>query len=192
MTIRLALGLQLFITNRQASKYSEAPMNIKQILFATDFSECSNEALKYASNLASDTGGRLWIVHVDELLDTTVPPIPSVEGGYFLEAAWDTKRQDEVKSKLATVVPTVSNVKYDQRYLMGSPQKEILQFAGEEAVDLIVMGSHGRTGISRLLMGSVAEAVMRKALCPVLIVKQPTKALTGGAAVGDMKHACVE
>jgi nucleotide-binding universal stress UspA family protein len=75
---------------------------------------------------------------------------------------------------------------------MGSPQKEILQFAGEEAVDLIVMGSHGRTGISRLLMGSVAEAVMRKAPCPVLIVKQPTKALPGDATAGDVKHVCVE
>jgi nucleotide-binding universal stress UspA family protein len=167
-------------------------MNIKQILFPTDFSESSDEALKYASNLASDTGARLRIVHVDELLDATIPQIPSVEAGYFLEAAWDTKRQDDVKSKLAKVVPTVSNVKYDQRYLMGSPQKEILQFAGEEAVDLIVMGSHGRTGISRLLMGSVAEAVMRKAPCPVLIVKQPTKALPGDATAGDVKHVCVE
>jgi universal stress protein A len=167
-------------------------MNIKQILFATDFSECSNEALKYASNLASDTGARLWIVHVDELLDATIPPIPSVEGGYFLEAAWDTKRQDDVKSKLAKVVPTVSNVKYDHRYLMGSPPNEILQFAGEQGVDLIVMGSHGRKGISRLLMGSVAEAVMRKATCPVLIVKQPTNAVPGDATAGDVKHACVE
>jgi nucleotide-binding universal stress UspA family protein len=167
-------------------------MNIKQILFPTDFSESSDEALKYASNLASDAGARLRIVHVDELLDATIPPIPSVEGGYFLEAAWDTKRQDDVKSQLAKVVPTVPNVKYDQRYLMGSPQKEILQFAGEEAVDLIVMGSHGRTGISRLLMGSVAEAVMRKASCPVLIVKQPTKELSSDATAGDVKHVCVE
>jgi universal stress protein A len=148
-------------------------MNIKQILFPTDFSESSDEALKYASNLASDAGARLRIVHVDELLDATIPPIPSVEGGYFLEAAWDTKRQDDVKAKLAKVVPTVSNVKYEQHYLMGSPQNEILQFANEQGVDLIVMGSHGRKGISRLLMGSVAEAVMRRTNCPVLVVKQP-------------------
>jgi nucleotide-binding universal stress UspA family protein len=148
-------------------------MNIRQILVPTDFSDCSNEALKYASNLASDTGARICIVHVDEFLDAAVPAIPSVEGGYLVEAAWDTKRQEDVKAKLAKVVPTVSNVKYDQHYLMGSPQNEILQIANEQGVDLIVMGSHGRTGISRLLMGSVAEAVMRRANCPVLVVKRP-------------------
>jgi nucleotide-binding universal stress UspA family protein len=123
--------------------------------------------------LASDTGARICIVHVDEFLDTAVPAIPSVESANLVEAAWDTKRQDDVKAKLAKVVPTVSNVKYEQHYLMGSPQNEILQFANEQGVDLIVMGSHGRTGISRLLMGSVAEAVMRRANCPVLVVKQP-------------------
>jgi nucleotide-binding universal stress UspA family protein len=148
-------------------------MNFTKILVPTDFSDCSNEALKCASNLASDTGARIFIVHVDEFLDATVPAIPSVEGGNLVEAAWDTKRQDDVKAKLVKVVPTVSNVKYDQHYLMGSPQNEILQFANEQGVDLIVMGSHGRTGISRLLMGSVAEAVMRRANCPVLVVKRP-------------------
>jgi universal stress protein A len=166
-------------------------MNIKQILFPTDFSESSDEALKYASNLASDTGARLWIVHVDELLDAAVPPVPPFEGGYFVEAAWDAQRH-EVKDKLAKVVPTVPDVKFEQRYLMGSPQNEILQFAVDQGVDLIVMGSHGRKGISRLLMGSVAEAVMRQASCPVLIAKQPTKELSSDATAGDVKHACVD
>jgi nucleotide-binding universal stress UspA family protein len=162
-------------------------MNIKQILVATDFSECSKEALKYASNLASDTCARLWIVHVDELLGAAVPPIPPFEGAYFVEAAWDTQRR-EVKDQLAKVIPTVPDVKYDQHYLMGSPQNEILQFANEQGIDLIVMGSHGRTGISRLLLGSVAEAVMRRATCPVLIIKQPTKALPGDVTAGDVKQ----
>ena len=58
-------------------------------------------------------------------------------------------------------------------YLTGSPAAQILKLAEQERIDLIVMGSHGRTGLSKLLMGSVAEGVMRKAKCPVLIVKLP-------------------
>jgi nucleotide-binding universal stress UspA family protein len=64
-------------------------------------------------------------------------------------------------------------VAYEHHYLRGSPVVEILNFAEDENIDLIVMASHGRTGLSRLLMGSIAEGVMRKARCPVLIVKQP-------------------
>jgi universal stress protein A len=149
-------------------------MNIKQILVPIDFSECSSEALKYASNLASDTGAQLTILHVDELLDATIPSIPPVEGGYFLEAAWDAERR-EVREMLVQTIPANANVKYEHQYLRGLPQHEILEFADRQPVDLIVMGSHGRRGISRLLMGSVAEAVMRKANCPILVVKPPAK-----------------
>jgi nucleotide-binding universal stress UspA family protein len=66
------------------------------------------------------------------------------------------------------------------RFFRGSPVVEILKFAQQAEIDLIVMGSHGRTGIFRLLMGSVAEAVMRKAPCPVLVVKQPVQATESG------------
>ena len=151
-------------------------MNIQRILFPTDFSEDSSAALGYASSLASDTGALLYIVHVDELLDVGIPSIPPIEGGYFYEVPWDERR--EVQERLTKIVPTVANVVYEHRYLTGSPLTQILNFAEREHVDLIVMGSHGRTGFSRLIMGSVAEGVMRRATCPVLIVKQP-------AAVSD-------
>ena len=154
----------------------EATMNIKRILFPTDFSEDSSTALGYASSLASDSGALLYIVHVDELLDVGIPSIPPIEGGYFYEVPWDERR--EVQDRLTKIVPTVANVAYEHRYLTGSPLTQILNFAEREHVDLIVMGSHGRTGFSRLIMGSVAEGVMRRATCPVLIVKQP-------AAVSD-------
>jgi nucleotide-binding universal stress UspA family protein len=58
---------------------------------------------------------------------------------------------------------------------MGVPEEAIVRLAEEEEVDMIVLGSHGRTGITRLLLGSVAEAIVRKAHCPVLVYKQPVK-----------------
>jgi nucleotide-binding universal stress UspA family protein len=78
-----------------------------------------------------------------------------------------------MQQQLKRVLPTVTTVKYEHLYRKGSPVVEILTFAEEENIDLIVMASHGRTGLSRLLMGSIAEGVMRRAHCPVLIVKQP-------------------
>jgi nucleotide-binding universal stress UspA family protein len=81
--------------------------------------------------------------------------------------------RQEVRDQLERVLPTVPTVAYEHHYLRGSPVTEILAFAESENIDLIVMASHGRTGLSRLLMGSIAEGVMRKAKCPVLIVKQP-------------------
>lgn len=149
-------------------------MIVKRILFATDFSESSSAALEYASRLASDTEALLYIVHVDELLDISVPSIPGIEGGYFYESPGDNDRH-EVRDRLSKIAPTVSGVAYEHRYLTGSPLNEILKFADRQCVDLIVMGSHGRTGFSRLLMGSVAEGVVRRAKCPILIVKQPTE-----------------
>ena len=85
-----------------------------------------------------------------------------------------SEERTEVIEQLEKVRPTVPTVKFERHYLKGSPVVEILTFAADENIDLIVMASHGRTGIPRLLMGSIAEGVMRKAQCPVLVVKQPS------------------
>jgi len=146
-------------------------MNVKRILFPTDFSHCNDAALKYASTLAADANALLYIVHVHERQDISAA---MGEAGFAYPSAYDTADSAEVRDRLTKVVPTVAEVAYDHHFLTGSPLREILKFAEREHVDLIVMGSHGRTGLSRLLMGSIAEGVMRKALCPVLIVKQPT------------------
>ena len=143
-------------------------MNVKKILCPVDFSSRSDAALAYASSLASEAGAFLHIVYVDEGSPTYVPGYS--EYGYIPEPPIDWER--EQRERLARVRPT-TDVPYDTRFLFGNPGKEILRFAQREQVDLIVLGSHGRTGLSRLLMGSVAEAVMRRAQCPVLTVKQP-------------------
>jgi nucleotide-binding universal stress UspA family protein len=143
-------------------------MNIKKILFPTDFSRDNDQALRLASTLAAESGATMHIVHVDELRDLTAA---MGEAGYLMATAIDDRQ--EVRDQLERVRPTVPTVAYEHHYLKGSPVVEILTFAADENIDLIVMASHGRTGLSRLLMGSIAEGVMRKAQCPVLIVKQP-------------------
>ena len=74
---------------------------------------------------------------------------------------------------LSEIKPADPEVPYEHRLITGDPATAVVELADEEAVDMIVMGTHGRTGLSRLLMGSVAEAVVRRAKCPVLTFKQP-------------------
>jgi nucleotide-binding universal stress UspA family protein len=81
--------------------------------------------------------------------------------------------ETSLRKALAAVVPTDPAVEHEHRLLYGDPASEIVRLAGEEQVDLIVMGTHGRTGLMRLLMGSVAEAVVRRAPCPVLTIREP-------------------
>jgi nucleotide-binding universal stress UspA family protein len=144
-------------------------MNVKKILFATDFSDSSDAALSYASSIAAESGAQLYIVHVGY----ESPAYLAEYGGFGTGPDMTEKVARENRVLLNQLRPTVPNVNYQHHYLSGPPEHEILDFAEREHVDLIVIGSHGRTGISRLLMGSVAEAVVRRAKCPVLTVKQP-------------------
>jgi nucleotide-binding universal stress UspA family protein len=147
-------------------------MNIHKILCPTDFSGHTDAALGYASVLAAESGATLYIVHVDEYRDATAA---LGEAALNYPAPWAVADRCEVRQQLEKVRPTRPGIEFEHRYLSGGPVREIVEFAERENVDLIVMGSHGRTGISRLLMGSVAEGVARRAPCPVMIVKQPHK-----------------
>ena len=140
-------------------------MNVQSILFPADFSKSSAAALQYASSLAKETGAKLHIVHVG---DESTAYLAGYGG--FAQVP-DLPKQN--RAALAETKPTVPDVDYETHYLSGIADREIVDFADRENVDLIVMGTHGRTGMSRLLMGSVAEGVLRRANCPVLTVKQP-------------------
>ena len=141
-------------------------MKANKILFPTDFSHFGDEALRWATSLARDSGATMIIVHVEE------PPM--AYGGGELYIGTDDTNRDELKHALVQVVPADHNVPFEHKLLVGDPATAIVQAAEEEGADLIVMGTHGRTGLTRLLMGSVAEAVVRKAKCPVLTVKHPS------------------
>ena len=140
-------------------------MNADKILFATDFSHASDAALAYASSLARDTGALLLIVHVEE------PPLAYGAGEMYYEPI--PTEHPGLEETLHGVQPTLPEVRCEHHLLMGAPAQELVDLARREGVDLIVMGTHGRTGLSRLLMGSVAEEVVRRAACPVFTLKQP-------------------
>ena len=146
-------------------------MNVKHILFPTDFSGYNNAALAYASMLAADSGATLHILHVDDLQDVGAD---MAEFGYMCATPWDHSDRAKVLEELDEIRPTISGVPYEHHYRRGTAAMQIVRFAQSEGMDLVVMASHGRTGLARLVTGSVAEEVMRKAPCPVLIVKQPS------------------
>jgi nucleotide-binding universal stress UspA family protein len=138
-------------------------MNVDRILFPTDFSHTGDAALAMATALARDTGATLIIVHVEE------PPI--AYGGGEMYYGMPEPALEEIERMLREVKPQDPEVKFEHRLISGDPSTAICRLAEEINADLIVMGTHGRTGLSRLLMGSVAEAVVRRAPCPVLTYK---------------------
>ena len=147
-------------------------MHADKILFPTDFSPASEDALRWATALARDSGATLSIVHVEE------PPM-AYGGGEMYIALDEGETKGELRRLLGNVVPTDHNVPFEHRLLVGDPATAIVEDAEKENADLIVMGTHGRAGLSRLLMGSVAEAVVRRARCPVLTVKHPAEVPAG-------------
>lgn len=144
-------------------------MNIKSILFPTDFSHYNDAALEYASRLAAESGAKLHVVHVHDTRDLGSA---MGEASYLYAAEWEHE-QHRAERRLTHVIPPIPGVTYEHHSLKGVPDSEIVGFATDQHIDLIVMASHGRSGLSRIVMGSIAEGVMRKAPCPVLVVKQP-------------------
>jgi len=140
-------------------------MKANKIMFCTDFSTTSDRALELAASLARSSGARLLIVHVEE------PPV-AYTGGQFYYGVAEPAREEQLRM-LEQVRPRDSDVPVEHHLLTGAPALAICEFAQKEDVDIIVIGSHGRTGLSRVMMGSVSEQVVRNAPCPVLTFKQP-------------------
>jgi nucleotide-binding universal stress UspA family protein len=136
----------------------------RTILHPTDFSPGSAAAFAYACDLARDSGTRLVVLHV---LDAGVPMVAE---GVVLPSNLDELRETAWR-ELDAVHPKDSAIRFERILREGSTVAEILDAAQGLGADLIVMGTHGRTGLGRLLLGSVTEGVLRKAPCPVLTVK---------------------
>lgn len=145
-------------------------MLVRKILFPTDFSDGSDAALVFASSLARDNNARLLVVHVHE------PTAVYVEGLGAAYGALPQDQQRDARELLNVVEPSFPMIDIERRLLEGTPADAIVDLAErEEGIDLIVMGTHGRTGVSRMLMGSVAEKIVRSAPCPVLTIREPHK-----------------
>jgi universal stress protein A len=152
-----------------------------RILVPTDFSEPSDAALEYARGLALAFGASLHVLHVIE--------VPCTTGSAEAEAMVETPHAfaalfDRAKGALGRRLPATDRerLRASTEILVGTSVKAIVDYAIDRRIDLIVMGTHGRSGIAHLLVGSVAEQVIRKAPCPVMAVRGP-KASSG------MSHA---
>jgi nucleotide-binding universal stress UspA family protein len=138
---------------------------IRRILYPTDFSELARPAFDLACAIARDYGAELVVCHV------LPPPIASVVDGVAVDIPGEVTEQ--TLARLEQLTAPDPGIPVVHMHAQGEIVREVLRMATERKVDLIVMGTHGRGGLSRLLMGSVAEQVMRKAPCPVLTVKAP-------------------
>ena len=150
-----------------------APLQLRKILVPTDFSGCANYALPYAAAIARATRATIICVHVVE------PIVPAAGYSGLAEPMTIADISEQLEDSAERELPQLAEcdefqgLEVEEVIVHGDPAAEIVRVAGEHEVDLIVVSSHGRTGLGRIIFGSTAEAVVRHALCPVLVVKPP-------------------
>lgn len=149
----------------------------KKILVPTDFSACAEEAARSALEVAKRFEGAITLLHVYE-----IPAVLLPEGAILAASATMTDITRGVNEALAAAKKQLTGVPVEARMIEGLPFVEVVRVAKQGDYDLIVMGTHGRTGIKHLLLGSVAERVVRTAPCPVLTVREPGVVVEGSRA----------
>lgn len=140
-----------------------------KILHPTDFSECAAEAQAMAVDLAGKLGAEIVLLQVlveTPLYGESILSMPKVQSVYDAQRKWAEETLEARAGDLRG-----RGLKVSWRVQVGVPFEEIVKIAEEEHADMIVMGTHGRTGLGRAFMGSVAERVVRLAPCPVLTVR---------------------
>jgi nucleotide-binding universal stress UspA family protein len=143
---------------------------LKSVLVPTDFSDASEAALLYAKAFARAFGASLHVLHV---VQEPFSQPWAVEAHGFALATMQEDWMREAKGRVQTILTPDERSTYKAQLMtvLGHPVVEILEYAGSNAIDLIVMGTHGRGPLGHMLMGSVAERIVRKAPCPVLTVR---------------------
>jgi nucleotide-binding universal stress UspA family protein len=148
-------------------------LQVRRILLPTDFSGCANYALPYAAAIARAVEATVICVNVVE------PIVPAVGYTGMAEAMPIAEMSEQMEESAERELPDVMSceelrgLKVEEVIGHGDAAAEIVRVADEQNVDLIVISSHGRTGLGRIIFGSTAEAVVRHARCPVLVVKPP-------------------
>jgi nucleotide-binding universal stress UspA family protein len=138
-------------------------IHIQKILYPTDFSSYSNQAYFHAISMAEKHRAALTVVFVYN--PESPPPTGAKIDVRDDRAYW--------RAQLEQIHPLDEGIVVKHVFLEGDPASEIVRYARESGSDMIVMGTHGRTGMDRILMGSVAEKVLREARCSVMVVKLP-------------------
>ncbi len=145
-------------------------IHAKKILIPTDLSEEARHVLPYAVEFARSYGAKIILVHVVDA--RWVGPVASAEFPGMVEDQIDSSKtaatqvMEEMRIELG-------DLEVETQVLIGSPHVEIVRYARSEDVDLIILATHGRTGLAHALIGSVAEKVVQMAPCPVLTLKHP-------------------
>lgn len=152
-------------------------MNWKTILVPHDFSSSANHAAAIARDESKAHGSKLVLLHVLQMsthieAEAVIMPMPDAAPIKLRDYA-----VSQAEAHLADLVSRLAKdgVEATSFLRIGNPVEEILKFADENAIDLIVMGTHGRSGIEHLLAGSVTERVVRTSKCPVLTIRHPDK-----------------
>jgi len=150
-------------------------LRLSKILLPTDFSGCANYALTYTASIARATGATIICVHVVE------PIVPAVGYSGLAEPMPIADISEQLEDSAERELPQLAECEefngldVEEVIVHGDAAAEIVRVATEHEVDLIVISSHGRTGLGRILFGSTAEAVVRHSSCPVLVVKPPAQ-----------------
>jgi len=167
-------------TEKQEHSSTDSPneLRLKRILVPTDFSDSAEHALKYAVRLGKPFKAMIFVLHVFHLQEylALLSDRDQVNSGTASEVL------DAAKTRAANKLEELARRSEDKEVavlpilLVGVPFEEIVRYADERDVDLIVMPTHGRTGIAHLLLGSTAERVISHSVCPVLVVRtRPTE-----------------
>jgi nucleotide-binding universal stress UspA family protein len=146
-------------------------MHIRSILLPTDFSACAECALPYATQLARASGARLICLYVVEPMMPPVGYAPVAEPLPAVDVSEQLQQSAERELPKLATREECAGLAVEELIVHGEAAAEIVRVAREREVDLIVISSHGRTGLGRMLFGSTAESVVRHAHCPVLVVK---------------------
>ncbi|MFA7229268.1 MAG: universal stress protein [Melioribacteraceae bacterium] len=145
---------------------------IKKILAPIDFSDYSKNALKYAAQFAKEFKSELYLVYVVEPM---IYPADFSMGQIAIPSAdidLHSRAEEELKNLARTIDPSLQ---VQTMIKTGKPFVEIIETAKEKDIDLIIIATHGHTGVEHLLFGSTAEKIVRKAPCPVLTLREPIK-----------------
>ena len=141
-------------------------MKLKRILLPVDFSACSHKALGYALSMARQFQAELLLLHVVENI------YPPPELLVVDTSALHYRVREEAEKQLAGWAKEISGVNKRSFIRTGNPHYEIVAAADENNIDLIILGTHGRSGVAHLFLGSTAERVVRHAPCPVMVVRE--------------------
>src|SRR5262245_26725689 len=154
-----------------SSRRKDSAMASQHFLVPIDFSEPANQALEYAINLAGKLEARLTLLHVIQSV-----PLGGVDMGVTLPYTYLQDLEAEITQGMEACLArvTAAGLEGDIVVVHGVPFHEVVETAKTQKVDLIIMGTHGRSGLQHVLLGSVAEKVVRLAPCPVLVARQPT------------------